>query len=431
MNTTLLTKGEEWLKELILKIGISDSYVTPLYNTVIIIITISIAIISFYILNYILKRASLVIGKNLKNGIGEIERVAQKNKVFKKISYLFPLIIIYQSFSIYLIESQSMMTIIGRVYTISLVILFVVVINSIFKTFVEISQYKEQNRSKPIKGMVQFLQIVIYFFAFIICLSVLISKRPEALIAGLGAASAIIMLIFKDTITGLVAGIQISFNNMIKIGDWIEVPKYGVDGEVIDITITSVKVQNWDKTISTIPAYNLVISDSVKNWEGMSQSGGRRIARSIYIDMQSVKFCTTEMLNRFNKFQYVSDYVDSTEKEIKDYNSKHNVDNSQLVNGRRQTNLGVFRAYINAYLRNKSEVNQKMTLMVRQLQPTENGIPIQIYCFTATTVWAEYESIQSDIFDHILAVLPSFNLNIYQSPSGNDFNTALRQSANI
>jgi miniconductance mechanosensitive channel len=246
-----------------------------------------------------------------------------------------------------------------------------------------------------------------------------VSKQPSTLIAGLGAASAIIMLIFKDSITGLVAGIQISFNNMIKIGDWIEVPKYNVDGEVIDITITSVKVQNWDKTISTIPAYNLVVNDSVKNWEGMSKSGGRRVARSIFIDMQSVKFCTQEMLERFKKFQYISDYVDKTETEIEEYNKEHNVDNSELVNGRRQTNLGVFRAYMVAYLKNKKEVNPDMTLMVRQLQPTENGIPIQIYCFTATTVWAKYEDIQSDIFDHMLAVLPLFDLDIYQSPTGN------------
>ncbi|MDR1056180.1 MAG: mechanosensitive ion channel family protein [Prevotellaceae bacterium] len=412
----LTTQLGDGLRELISKLELSQSVTTLLYNLVVIATTIAVAIGLFYVANYLLTCVTKTIARKYR---GELVGTLHQNKVLKKISYYLPLIIIYHSLSLYLIESQDIIKIIQRVYNISLVILFVTIANSILKSFVEIFQYKKQNRSKPIKGLVQFLQIIIYFFAFIICLSILVSKQPSTLIAGLGAASAIIMLIFKDSITGLVAGIQISFNNMIKIGDWIEVPKYNVDGEVIDITITSVKVQNWDKTISTIPAYNLVVNDSVKNWEGMSKSGGRRVARSIFIDMQSVKFCTQEMLERFKKFQYISDYVDKTETEIEEYNKEHNVDNSELVNGRRQTNLGVFRAYMVAYLKNKKEVNPDMTLMVRQLQPTENGIPIQIYCFTATTVWAKYEDIQSDIFDHMLAVLPLFDLDIYQSPTGN------------
>ena len=412
-----MAKWGEILKAWIDKLNLGSATSILIYNAIVIILTLIVAYGAFILVNYLLKRFSAIIGKENK---GLIQSSILKNKVLKKISYYLPLIIFYHSLLFFLVESEGLMSFISRVYNICLTVLFVVVFNSILKVFVEVSQYKESNRAKPIKGLVQFLQIIIYFFAFIICLSVLISKEPGKLVAGLGAASAVIMLIFKDSITGLVAGIQLSFNNMIKIGDWIEVPKYGVDGDVIDITITSVKVQNWDKTISTIPAYNLIVSDSIKNWEGMSQSGGRRIARTINIDMRSVKFCTQEMLERFRKIQYVSKYIDKTEEEINEYNKTHDVDSSLLVNGRRQTNLGVFRAYLIAYLKNKKDVNQNMTLMVRQMQPTDTGIPLQIYCFTATTVWAAYEGIQADIFDHILAVLPSFDLNIFQSISGAD-----------
>jgi miniconductance mechanosensitive channel len=217
------------------------------------------------------------------------------------------------------------------------------------------------------------------------------------------------LLVFKDSILGLVASVQLSSNDMVRIGDWIEMPKYGADGDVIDVTLHTVKVQNWDKTITTIPAYSL-ISNSFKNWRGMTESGGRRIKRAIYIDMASIKFCTKEMLNRFEKFQLISEYIKSKRKEIARYNKEHNIDTSELINGRNLTNVGSFRAYVAAYLHNHPKIHRGLTFLVRHLSPGENGLPIEIYVFSNDQVWANYEAIQADIFDHILGVVPLFDL---------------------
>ena len=206
---------------------------------------------------------------------------------------------------------------------------------------------------------------------------------------------------------------------MIHIGDWIEMPKYGADGDIIDVALTTVKVQNFDKTIATIPTYAL-ISDSFKNWRGMSESNGRRIKRSICIDMNSVKFCSEDMIKRFKKIQYISDYIENKLKEINEHNLAAKVDESDLVNGRHLTNVGTFRAYLVAYLRNHPKINQDMTFLVRHLEPTPNGLPIQIYVFSSDKIWANYESIQADIFDHIMAVIPQFELRIFQNPTGSD-----------
>jgi miniconductance mechanosensitive channel len=232
--------------------------------------------------------------------------------------------------------------------------------------------------------------------------------------------AAVLMLIFKDPILGLAAGIQLSANKMVRVGDWIEMPKYGADGDVIDISLTTVKVQNWDKTIITIPTFALV-SEGVKNWRGMSESGGRRIKRPIFIDMTSVKFCTQEMIERFSKIQYLSNYVLDKKKELSDFNEQRNIDNTVLVNGRRMTNLGTFRAYLVSYLRDHPKINKNLTFLVRQLDPGPTGLPIEIYVFSSDQVWANYESIQADIFDHVLAVIPEFDLRVYQNPTGSDF----------
>ena len=218
---------------------------------------------------------------------------------------------------------------------------------------------------------------------------------------------------------GVVSGVQLSANDMLKVGDWIAVPKCGADGTVIEVTLNTVKVQNWDKTIVTIPPY-LLVSDSFQNWRGMSESGGRRIKRSINIDMTSVRFCTPEMLEKYRKIQLLKDYIEETEQVISEYNAENKIDNSILVNGRRQTNLGVFRAYLMAYLKSMPRVNQEMTLMVRQLQPTDRGIPMELYFFSADTAWVATEDLQSDVFDHLLAIIPEFALRVFQSPTGAD-----------
>jgi miniconductance mechanosensitive channel len=248
---------------------------------------------------------------------------------------------------------------------------------------------------------------------------VLFGKNPGFFLGGLGAFTAVIMLIFKDSILGFVAGIQLTRNDMVRIGDWIEMPKYNADGDVIDVSLNTVKVQNWDKTIATIPTY-VLMTDSFRNWRGMADSGGRRIKRALYIDMNSIKFCTEQMLDRFARFEFIRDYIDRKRKEVADYNVENHVDDSQLVNGRRLTNVGTFRAYVEAYLRNHPKVHQDMTFLIRQLAPTEHGLPLEIYVFSNDQVWANYEAIQSDIFDHVLAVVPQFDLRVFQTPSGMD-----------
>jgi miniconductance mechanosensitive channel len=249
------------------------------------------------------------------------------------------------------------------------------------------------------------------------------NKELGVLFASLGTLTAVLMLVFKDAILGLTAGIQLTTNKMLAIGDWLEMPKYGADGDVLEITLTTVKVQNWDRTITTIPTYAL-ISDAFKNWRGMSESDGRRIKRSLFLDLNTIRFCDEPLLKRLSRIQLIQEYVDRKKEELAEYNKQSKVDDSCLVNGRRMTNVGTFRAYITAYLKRHPMVNQEMTLLVRQLEPTPKGLPIQIYIFSKEKRWVPYEDIQSDIFDHLLAVLPEFDLRVFQSPSGVDMREA-------
>jgi miniconductance mechanosensitive channel len=236
------------------------------------------------------------------------------------------------------------------------------------------------------------------------------------LLSGLGAVTAILLLLFRDTILGFVAGIQIAANRMVNTGDWISMPKFEADGEVLQVGLTTVKVQNWDKTITTIPTYAL-IAEPVKNWRGMSESGGRRIKRSINIDVQSVCFCDEQMIEEFAKIRYIKTYIQKKKDELQTFNSEQKIEIQDLVNSRRMTNIGTLRAYIQAYLSNHPKLNQDMTLMVRQLPPSELGLPLEIYCFSADKNWVNYEGIQADIFDHLLAILPVFKLRAYQRMS--------------
>ncbi|MHC6527452.1 MULTISPECIES: mechanosensitive ion channel family protein [unclassified Vibrio] len=275
-------------------------------------------------------------------------------------------------------------------------------------------------RNMPTRGIIQSVKIIVFVIAALLFTSILIGKSPVILLSGLGAMTAVVMLVFKDPILGLVAGVQLSANKMLSVGDWLEMPKYGADGDVIDISLTTVKVQNWDKTITTIPTYAL-ISDSFKNWKGMTDSGGRRIKRSVMIDATSVHFLSDEEVADLTKAQLLEPYIKNKVEEITLYNEQHNVDDTSTINGRRLTNLGSFRAYLERYLRAHPEIHKNMTLMVRQLAPSHDGISMEIYCFTTTTAWVEYERIQSDIFDHLYAVMPEFNLRVAQAPTGSDF----------
>ena len=267
----------------------------------------------------------------------------------------------------------------------------------------------------------------LFFIGAICIIALLLDKKPAHLLAGLGASAAILMLVFKDSIMGLVSGIQLSANDMLLPGDWITMPKYNADGVVTEVTLNTVKVRNFDNTITTIPPYALV-SDSFQNWRGMEESGGRRVKRSVNVDMNSVCFCTSEMLDRFRQIVLLKEYVEKTEEEVRRCNEVlGDAAMTNPVNGLHQTNLGVFRAYLEAYLRNLATVNTGMTCMVRQLQPTEKGVPLEVYFFTRDTRWIFYEKIQADVFDHIFAVIPYFGLRLFQNPSAADIERAFRK----
>jgi miniconductance mechanosensitive channel len=278
----------------------------------------------------------------------------------------------------------------------------------------------------PLKGIFQGVKLISAIVIGIMMISRIIGQSPAILISGLGAMAAVLMLVFKDPILGLVAGIQLSANRMLKLGDWLEMPKFGADGAVTDIGLTTVKVQNWDNTITTIPTYALV-SDAFKNWSGMSQSGGRRIKRSINIDTTSIHFLSNEEQQRLINARLLKPYMDSRSKEIEEYNRTHNSDTSSVLNGRSMTNVGTFRVYLAEYLQNHPRIRKDMTLMVRQLAPGVDGLPLEIYCFTNTVAWLEYEAIQADIFEHIFAVIEEFGLRIHQSPTGNDIRSVAVQ----
>ena len=273
--------------------------------------------------------------------------------------------------------------------------------------------------SRPIKGYLQVVKIILFVIATILILATLIDRSPLLLLSGMGAMAAILMLVFKDTILSLVASVQLTSNDMLRVGDWIEMPELNADGDVIDIALHTVKVQNWDKTITTIPTWKL-INESFKNWRGMEESGGRRIKRALLIDQTSVRFLESAERERMRRFALIDDYLESKQDELEAWNARMVEAGRDAVNARRVTNLGTFRAYVASYLKAHSGIHQDMTQMVRQLDPTPQGLPLEIYCFTATTSWIAYEGIQADIFDHLIAILPEFGLQLYQQPSGLD-----------
>ena len=340
-------------------------------------------------------------------------------KVMVHLSRMVAPVIIYLFVPLAFVEvGSSAMDFIRRICLIYIIITFLSFVNSFLKAVYSVYSEKEQFRDRPLKGMLQTMQVILWLVGGIVVVGELIGRDPLSLLAGLGASAAILMLVFKDTILGFVAGIQLSANDMLRVGDWIEMPKYGANGTVIEVTLNTVKVRNWDNTITTIPTWSLV-SDSFKNWSGMSASGGRRIKRSISIDVTSIRFLDEDEMQRLNKAHLLKPYLTSRHQEINEWNRQQGSTES-ILNLRRMTNIGTFRAYLNEYLRNHPRIRKDMTLMVRQLAPGDNGLPLEIYAFTNTVVWLEYESIQADIFDHIFAIVEEFGLRLHQSPTGND-----------
>ena len=274
-------------------------------------------------------------------------------------------------------------------------------------------------KDRPLKGFIQLVQIVVWLFGGVMIIAAVLDQSPLLLLSGFGAMTAILLLVFKDTILSLVASVQLTAQDMVRVGDWIEMPQFGADGDVVDVQLHTVKVQNWDKTITTIPTHRL-ITDSFKNWRGMSQSGARRIKRALFIDVSSIRFQTEDEVDHFTRFALLKDYIENKGQELADYNKGLAIEVEESVNRRRLTNAGTFRAYAYNYLKNHPNIDKNMTLIVRQLGPGPEGLPLEIYCFANTTEWAAYEDIQSDIFDHLLAIVPEFGLRLFQKPAGSD-----------
>lgn len=346
------------------------------------------------------------------------DRIAQRG-VLLRLSRVAPALILYAAGGFVAPEFTWVGEAIRRVTTAWIVLAAAFTIDASIDVFHDFYQERAYSKRRPIKGFVQLGKVALFLVVGVVVITTILNQSPLGILSGLGAMSAVLLLIFRDSILGFVSGIQLSANNMVQIGDWIEMPKYDADGDVIDITLQSIKVQNWDKTITTIPVYALT-SDSFRNWRGMSESGGRRIKRAIHIDMRSVRFVSDEMMQRYGRFSRIRDYITERQREIDKYNRENEIDLSDSVSGRRMTNLGIFRAYVQAYLRSNPQVRQDMTFLVRQLPPGPTGIPIEIYVFSADQRWAQYEDIQGDIFDHLLAVIPEFDLRVFQQPSGSE-----------
>ena len=347
-----------------------------------------------------------------------------KHRVLHQATHLAPALVIYHLAIPMLAGYESLTAVIRQGALIYMIVMAALAVDSALNAGIEIVRTSRLPRELPVRSLAQVLKLMLYTVASISVLSLVLGRSPLLLLSGLGAMSAVMMVIFKDVLLGFVAGIQLSANRMVSPGDWIEMPNQGADGDVLEVGLTTVKVQNWDKTITTIPTYAL-IAESFKNWRGMSESGGRRIKRALYIDVSSIRFCDEAMLARYAKVQYIAEYLKGKREEIATWNAAHQIDPSGLANGRRLTNIGTFRAYIIAYLRHHPMVHQKMTFLVRQLAPTVHGLPIEIYVFSRDQDWSNYEAIQADIFDHLLAVVPEFDLRVFQSPSGHDVERVL------
>ncbi|MBN2651768.1 MAG: mechanosensitive ion channel [Spirochaetales bacterium] len=409
-----LTKLTEYTESL----GLSYELASILSAVVLLSCLLLVSILAYFIAkNLIINIASKVV-KKTKNTWDDI---LLEEKVFDYFAYFGPAIIIHLLVGQALGEFYEWISLIRSATYIYMIITSVLIINALLNALYKISKSsKKVTSSRGIKSYIQVVKILVITIAFFLILAILLNKKVGTIFAGLGAFVAVLMFIFQDTIKGFISSLQLSANDMVRIGDWISMPKYGADGDVVDISLHTIKIQNWDKTISTIPTTALV-QDSFTNWRGMVESGGRRIARSVYIDISSIKFCTAEMLEKFKKIEILENYIDTKLSEIEQYNKDHNVDSLTLVNGRKLTNIGTFRIYLEKYLRKNPNISSDMTLLVRQLEPTERGLPIQIYCFSKVQAWADYENIQGDIFDHILSIASEFDLRIFQNPSGSDF----------
>ena len=351
----------------------------------------------------------------------KLDDIFLQSGFFNRLIYLIPLLILYNLEGIF----SQYSIIIHRILNSIFVLIILICINVLLSALGDVYDRSRFSRRIHIKGYLQVVKLILFIVGILGIITILTGQSPVYLLSGIGALTAVLMLVFKDTILSFVATIQINSNDLFKIGDWVDAPQFGADGDVVDIALHTVKIQNWDKTITTIPTHKLIDS-SFKNWRGMTDSGGRRIKRAIYIDISTIRFWDKELLRRFQQLDLLQDYLESKLKEVDNSNQTVVANLDQMVKGRRFTNIGTFRAYIKAFLKNHSDIHDEMTFLIRQLPPGEKGLPMEIYVFTNDTDWVRYESIQSDIFDHLMAIVSEFDLKVFQNPSGNDFKSIAR-----
>lgn len=406
----------EFVDRLLLKSFLSEVDI-PFYRTIILLAVLFIvSIITFYIAKFIVAK---IIRRIVSRTKTDWDDKLFSNKFFNRVSYIVPAAIIYKVIPFILPYNPGWLSLFLVALNVYIVFISLLSLYTLIDTFGDIYNEWEISNYKPIKGYLQLVKVILACVAAVLIIAAIIGKSPLTFLAGLGALSAVLMLVFKDALLGLVAGVQLSANDMARPGDWITMEKYKADGDVLEITLTTVKVRNFDRTIVYIPAYAM-ISDSFINWRGMYEAEGRRIKRALFIDLETVKFCTPEMLDKFKNIELISEYVIAKQQEIDEYNASMCNDKKLAINGRNQTNIGVFRMYMQAYLKSLDVLNQESILMARQLPPTDKGIPLEVYAFCRSKEWVEYERIQSDVFDHFYASLEFFELALYQTPSSHN-----------
>lgn len=408
---------ERWVEAVLMRWGVAEAVAVNLRLVVLIVAAGLLSLILFWIMKYLVVKG--IYRFFLKTNFSWDDALV-KFQVFNHVAHLIPAMVLRGALQMIFRDFPNLLAWVVRITDCYLIIVFVLIINA----FLRLGHYALGQtaafKDKPIAGLFQLIRIILYIATGVLILSILLNKSPAVFLGVFGTMTAVMMLIFKDTILGLVASIQMATGDTVRVGDWIEMPKFGADGDVVSINLTSVRVMNFDKTVTTIPTHNF-LTESFKNWRFMSESGSRRIKRAIYINVRTVKFIDEEIRENYKKIHLIADYVEERQTEIDAYNAEHQIDVEYDINGRRMTNIGSFRIYLENYLRNRPDIRKDMTLMVRQLSIEDKGIPMEIYCFTNTSVWIEYEGIVASIFDHILAAAEFFDLEIYQQPTGSDY----------
>jgi miniconductance mechanosensitive channel len=395
---------------------------TPEWLTAAITITIDVILLAIiaFLTDFIARKVLLnIITRIVKRSKTKWDDYFYERKVFRNLAHLLPAFLVYYAFPIVFDDIPGTILVLQKLVSLYIIVLVVMVANKALRAFEDLTINSEKLVNSPLRTVSQVVRILVFFVAAVFMISVISGIEAAKLLGILAGTSAILILIFQDSIVGLLANFQITMYDLLRVGDWVTLTKYDVDGDVISIDLTTVKVRNFDKTISSVPA-KAFVNDAFVNWRGMKEEGARRIKRNILIDITSIHFCSEADLERFAKVQLVKNYIETKQADIDSFNQSRNIETALPINGRRQTNIGVYRNYIQKYLENHPRIDTNFMVMVRQLQPTANGIPLEVYCFSNTTVWGDYEVIQADIFDHLFAATAFFGLRLYQTPSGSD-----------